>query len=422
VMSTLDTTLREFKRLYGREPEVASSAPGRLDFLNTHQDYKGLPVVSVAINKRTYVAVSPSSSSRARVVSLNLRIEGVDCTDEFDVERTTLRGRGWFGDYIRSVVITLRERLGVSKGFDMLIYSEVPIGSGLASSAALQVATIKALSDLWGLDLSKSEIAELAYISEHDVMGIPCGRLDQYGSSFGYISKIETKPPYRVRTLKTEIGSFVAINSGIKHSTGAIHPVRIREIKEGLKKLIEMPELPSDLRALISEDPYNTEWEELLKRGIDQFLERLESTPRRRILFTLKMHYSTILALDLIESKSRESVEAVENFLTSECPRCLEEASKTSNNVLRALGGLINYQHVLLRDLYDVSTPELEEIRQRALEAGAIAVKISGAGLGGALLAITENDRVAGEVVEAVKTISSGAWIVEIDEGVRSEK
>jgi len=236
------------------------------------------------------------------------------------------------------------------------------------------------------------------------------------------VSFIETKPPYKTRTFMTTMFDLVAVNSGIKHSTGMIHPVRIRELSQGIRELMLNPHLPSKLRSLLSEDVYETKWSQLNLDELDPFLRELNPVSRKRILFTLKMHESTMLAIDLIENPSSRVVTRVEDFLVKECVSCLEEASKTDNNILRAIGGIINYQHILLRDLYDVSTNELEEIRRKALTAGGIGVKISGAGLGGAMLVLVENRETAIKVVKEIEGLSAGAWPVEVDEGVRLEK
>lgn len=410
-----------FEKELGRGPEVVASAPGRLDFLNTHQDYKGLPVVSIAINKRTYVAAS-RSRSRSRVISINLRDEGLPYIDEFDASSPKLAKGGWFGNYIRSAVIALRDAgVGVDE-FNMLIYSEIPMSSGLASSAALQVATIKALAELSGVDISSREVAELAYRSEHDIMGIPCGRLDQYGSALGGITYIETRPPFSTKTYELCGLALVAMNSGVKHSTGAIHPKRIAELGDGLRELLELPELPKNIRDLLSEDVYATKWELLELSDLEPYLQRVNQVSRKRITFTLKMQKSTILALELLREPGKRALEQIEEFLEAECPLCVEASSRARDPVLRGMGGIVNYQHVLLRDLYDVSAPELEAIRERALASGALGVKISGAGLGGAMLAIVE-DKVAGEeVVKRVGDILAGAWLVEVDRGVVVEK
>jgi len=417
VSRVLELIVKEFIKTYGSTPEVIASTPGRLDFLNTHQDYKGLPVVSVAINKRMYVAVA-SSREESRVISLNLCLEGLECRDVFSAKNVALREKGFFGNYIRSVVLALRESNFRIGDFNMLIYSEIPVASGLASSAALQVAVLGALNELFGFNLAKHDIAELAYHSEHDIMGIPCGRLDQYGSSMGGITKINTRPPYSTKTYRGFHWLFVVLNSGIKHSTAEVHPRRISEIVGGLKQLLLMPDLPVSIRVYLSERIDSVVWEKLDISELEPYLERVSSVSRKRILFTLKMHKSTELALSLLEEPCSSNMRSVRDFLEVECRECLEYAERSEHELLKLISGIVNYQHILLRDLYDVSLPELELIRNVALRLGALGVKISGAGLGGSLLALV-NSRDTGELV-AKNARAREAWIVEVDEsGVR---
>lgn len=412
----------EYENFFSVLPSLIVSAPGRLDFLNTHQDYKGLPVVSVAINKRTYVALS-KTESMSRVISINLCEEGDECVDVFNTNTVSLREEGWFGNYVRSVTIALREK-GISIGnFNMLVFSEVPIASGLASSAAFQVAVVAGLSELFGFRLSRQEIAELAYHSEHDLMGIPCGRLDQYGSAMGGVTLIETKPPFRTKTYSGKSLTFAVLDSGIRHSTRNVHSTRIKELGEGLHDLLKCPETPHEIRALLSKDVYETKWTDLKLEDLTPLLSKVNPVSRKRIIFTLKMHASTILALKLIEEGwTKKLGKLIEDIMMEECPHCLGYSSRSRDNTLRLLGGLINYQHVLLRDLYDVSIPELEIIRDRALEAGALGVKISGAGMGGSLLALVENQEEGLEVIHRTRHVVRRGWVVSVDEGVRIDK
>jgi len=421
VREIVDFIFRRHEGLYGEKPKVIASAPGRLDFLNTHQDYKGLPVVSVAINKRTYVALSTSKTG-SKAVSINLCDEGVECADTFSANNPTLVEEGWFGDYIRSAVKALRMKGYLIDDFNLTIYSEIPIGSGLASSAALQVSLVAGLNALFRLGLERKDIAEIAYQSEHDVMGIPCGRLDQYGSAMGGVTLIETKPPFTTKTLVRKDILFTVLDSGIRHSTGSIHPVRISELKQGVRELLLLDDLPGDLRNMLKEDIYALEWGRLDYQRIEPYLHRINKVSMRRIVFTFKMHYSTILALRLLEdSSSIDTREEVEAFLRSECDECLSKTGSEANSFLRLLGGLVNYQHVLLRDLYDVSLPRLELIRSKALEAGSYGVKISGAGLGGSLLGLVGSEEQAIKVLKHTSGLVRSAWIVSVDEGVRVE-
>ncbi|MCX8205042.1 MAG: GHMP kinase [Candidatus Nezhaarchaeota archaeon] len=417
-VSTSGLVKRAFEEAYGHRPEVVSSAPGRLDFLNTHQDYKGLPVVSVAISKRTYVALA-KSTGKCRVFSLNLCLEGASCRDEFEAGSPTLRRDGSFGDYVRSVVYALKEKGLEVRGFDALVYSDVPIASGLASSAALQVALATGLSELYGLGLSRREVAELAYHSEHDVMGIPCGRLDQYGSAMGGLTLIETRPPYSTRTYTGRGWVFVVLHSGVKHRTAEVHLRRIGEVEEGLRGLLKLS-IPRGLREKLSERVDGVMWDKVSLEELEPYLGQLDPSSRNRIVFTLKMNQSTMLALRLLEgSASPAERRRVREFLLAEGPECLEAPSRAGDEVLELVAGIVNYQHVLLRDLYEVSLPELEAIRSTALSAGALGVKISGAGLGGSLLAIVSSAREAEEVASACRGVARGSWVVEVDEGAR---
>jgi len=150
------------------------------------------------------------------------------------------------------------------------------------------------------------------------------------------------------------------LNSGIKHSTAEVHPKRISEIVEGLKQLLLMPDLPVSIRVYLSERIDNIMWEKLDILGLELYLERVSSVSKKRILFTLKMHKSTELALSLLEELSPSIMGSIRDFLEVECRECLEYAERASDELLRLISGIVNYQHVLLRDLYDVSLLEMQ--------------------------------------------------------------
>lgn len=404
--------VERFREVFSSKPHVVASAPGRIDFLNTHQDYKGLPVVGVGINLRCFVAAAKRSDFRVRIFSENLAREGVEHRDEFDSRSIELVGGKWFGDYVRASLKVLSSLVNSLPGFDIYIDSDVPIASGLASSAALIVAVIKALSSLLGLDLEPRKIAELAYVAEHDFMGIPCGRLDQYSSAFGGVVWIETRPPYRVQQIDFGKGVFVVLDSGIRHSTADIHPKRQREIEAGLEKLLSLG-IPPKLRAKLGHRYWEPKWEELSLEELEPYLKILGEVPRKRIVFTILMHRSTILAREIMLGNLS---------VLNEVTKLVKILSRASDPQLAAVGAIMNYQHELLRDLYDVSLPKLEEIRNAALNAGALGCKISGAGLGGALVALCPSHKVAKHVLDAgMRAGAVRGWIVEYDQGVRLE-
>jgi len=411
--------LKEFERAYAGKPDVVVSAPGRIDFLNTHQDYKGLPVVGVAVNLRVYVAVSRRSDSKIRVSSWNLAIEGSEHIDSFTLDDIRLIGGKWFGDYIRAGVRVLEGMLPRA-GFNMLIVSDIPIGSGLGSSGALLIASLGAISALYDLKLTTTDLAELAYIAEHHVMGIPCGRLDQYTSAFGGAVVINTKPPYNVERLPFT-ATFAVLDSGIKHSTAEIHPKRQEELSRALRQLLAM-DIPESLRALLKPSYYETDWDRLteLEDLIDPYVKLLEPKLRDRILYTLRAHRSTLLALRILRGEFMDI-----NSVAKELDLILRSSSlrrQIEGYDTRTLLGLIMvYQHMLLRDLYDVSLPKLDELVELSVEMGAYGAKLSGAGLGGAVIALVPSRDVGESIIrEATRRgLAFRGWVVEVDEGLR---
>ena len=394
---------------FGR-PLKAASAPGRADFLNTHQDYKGLPVVPVAVNLRTYAVAVAELPDRFEVISLNMKREGREFQDAFPL-KPSLKGGGWFGDYLRACVIALSERgYKLERGLRVVVDSDVPAGGGLGSSAALEVAFLKLLDSYYGLGLERRDLAELAFRAENGVMGIPCGRLDQYGSSYGGAILLHTRPPYQVEELPLGRVKLVVADSGIKHRVAAIHPVRQAEIERGLAQLLEMRELPEGVRSLLGRKYWEPKWEELGLEELEPYLSKIDRKPADRIRFTLLMHRTTLLALKLIREGSLAPDEA------------REIGAEPGAGFHETLGAIMNRQHELLRDLYEVSLPELERIRDAMLEAGAYGAKISGAGLGGALIALVSEDGGRAVAEAALKAGAKRAWVVAVDEGAREER
>ena len=397
------------------------SSPARADFLNTHQDYKGLPVVPAALNIRLRVEGEVIGGSRVYVRSLNFLREDLPCEDEFSLNDISYREKGWFGNYVRAVVNILKKR-GYGEritGVRIDIDSEIPIGGGLGSSGSLEVALVKFFDAAFNLSLSTKEVAEFSYLAEREELGIPCGRLDQYGAAFGGIIKLETRPPYNVENLPKRDFLFVVVDSGIKHSTADIHPRRQQEIDEGLKQLLEQ-KLPEKLREKLSLHHYDVEWEKISEEEIFPFLSTLNKKFADRILFTIRMHKSTELALKILRNQpiSVKEVAKVTQISFEDIGRKMEKNRKD----LALLGLIVNYQHLLLRDLYEVSLPEIEEIRYGMLEAGAYGVKISGAGLGGSIIGIVDKIDVREKVLKAgLERGGVRGWVSTIGEGVKVE-
>lgn len=400
---------------------IEVSSPARADFLNTHQDYKGLPVVPAALNIRLKIVGEVAYGNKVYVRSLNLLRKGLPYEDEFSLSDAFYREKGWFGNYVRAVVNILRKKGYEDKisGVRIEIDSEIPMGRGLGSSGSLEVTLVKFFDAAFNLGLSTTEVAEFSYLAERDELNIPCGRLDQYGAAFGGIIKLETRPPFGVEALPKRSFLFVVVDSGIKHSTADIHPKRQYEIDKGLKQLLEQ-KLPEKLRGKLSSHHYEVEWENISEEKLLPYLSTIDKKFADRILFTIRMHKSTELALKILRNQvvNVKEVAKATQIPFEDIGREMERGRRD----LVLLGLIVNYQHLLLRDLYDASLPKIEKIRYSMLEAGAYGVKISGAGLGGSVIGIVDKKDIGKKVLKAgVKAGGLRGWISTIGEGVKVE-
>jgi galactokinase len=398
---------------------IVASAPARADFLNTHQDYKGLSVVPVGLNLRVQLVTQVVDSDTITVRSHALERYGEPSTDSFRIGTNQPMERGFFGNYFRAVlnVLAERQRLERIRGMEIDIRSGIPIGSGLASSAALEVAFAALLNHVGSLDLSRREIAEISYMAENGKLGIPCGRLDQYGVSFGGIIKLDCKPPFNVEPLPFQNLIFAIADSGIRHSTLKVHLERQNEINKGLNFLMDNVTLPRELRAKLGYRLDQVKWDEIRQPELDSYLATLDENPKRRILFTFRMNRSTNLAIKVLKRQPVTEAEIASGLGESVIFRLGKIPLAERDYWL--LGEIMNEQHALLRDLYDVSLPRIEDICASARDAGAYGAKISGAGMGGSIIALVKDMQTGRRVVDACKSVgASDGWVSSVAEGV----
>ena len=175
--------------------------PGRICLFGDKIDLKGLPVIAAAIDTLMSIKIKKLKDSKVKLFTENYKT-GL----EFEL--------GEKGDwshrlkYWCAIIYRLKERIG---GFEAIVNSKIPVGSGLSSSAALSVGLCKALNSQFNLGMNSTEIAELAYLAEHDDLQIMCGRMDQYAITYGGVTFIETgeKPsvePLSIKYLPVVVG------------------------------------------------------------------------------------------------------------------------------------------------------------------------------------------------------------------------
>ncbi|NHJ05626.1 MAG: hypothetical protein EAX90_12440 [Candidatus Heimdallarchaeota archaeon] len=345
------------------------SAPGRVCLYGEHQDYLKLIVVPAAINLRTKIGLKLNQSNSIKVKSQELKTE-----DKFDINhKISLKNNEY--DYLRAIIIILIKEGIIEKipGFDIEILSEVPIGSGLSSSAALLVSWLTALNEELNLALDKKEIADICFKAENQVLGINCGIMDQYASSLGGIFSLNCDgPPFEIQKYQTVFPEIVIGDSLVRRAANEPLTFLKNQLNNGIKRIQENKK---DILKTLSFDE----------------LEK----------------YKGILSVE--ENKRLNGVITIREITKQAC----QELSKKKNHDHSLLGTLLTEQQKALRDYLEVSTPELDKLIKISLENGALGAKLTGAGFGGCIIVYAPDKEK--EVAEAINRAGGKAIICKVD-------
>ncbi len=344
----------EFSQKYGTTPRIFR-APGRVNLIGEHTDYNDGFVMPCAIDFATYVADSERPDRKIRVASMNFA-GGY----EFDLDNPTAEvAEGW-ARYVQGVALIL-ERSGYRlKGANILIGSDVPIGAGLSSSAALEVSTGFALASVSGVEIEKWELAKIGQAAEHEFAGVRSGIMDQFASAFGIENHALLLD---CRSLKwapipLSAAKFIICNTRAKH-----------DLADG-----EYNKRRADCEAAASLLGHQS----LRDVTFAEFNEKAKDLPAR------------------LQKRARHVI--------TENRRVLDAVGFLQNGNLPEFGRLMNESHESLRDDYEVSSKELDlmvEIGRR--QKGVLGARMTGGGFGGCTVNLLETD-VTAEFFEAVST------------------
>ncbi|NHJ83913.1 MAG: hypothetical protein FK734_00540 [Asgard group archaeon] len=353
------------------------SAPGRVCLYGEHQDYLKLVVIPAAINLRTKISVKENKSNKIRIQSFEL-----NRTDEFLLDENLTLAHNEF-DYLRAIILVLFAEGYTDNlpGFDIQISSEVPIGSGLSSSAALLVSWLTALDDQLGMGLTKIEIADLTFKAENQILKINCGIMDQYSSAIGGIFSLDCNgPPYALKSFTSHFDGLVIGDSLVRRSANEPLTILKNRLYEGMRKIVEKKDFNFKtitldelflVRKLVTKDEY------------------------QRLFGAIKIR-------DLTEKASKE-------------------LAKGKNQDLNLLGSLLTEQQKMLKENLLVSIKKLDLLVDESIKAGALGAKLTGAGLGGCIVALAPGKEK--EVAKAIEKAGGKATICTIDyEGSKKEK
>ncbi len=346
---TVSELKRKFHDRYGGDARIYR-APGRVNLIGEHTDYNDGFVMPVAIDLSTWVAIGPRADRRLAVYSDNLS-DGV----EFDLDGACPR-RHW-SDYVLGVAVMLERAGHRLAGANLLVGSELPIGSGLSSSAALEVATGYALLDTAGQEIDYIDLAKLCQRAESEFVGMRCGIMDQFISCCGRKGQallLDCRSlAYRLLRIPDWI-RLVICNTMVKHELADGEYNRRRaDCEAGARLLAErMPGVVA-LRDVTSED-----------------LERQKSS-----------------LTDIIYRRCRHVIS--ENFRVAAAAGALEAGD------LDKFGTLMRDSHLSLKDDYEVSCDELDlmvELSGRV--SGVIGSRLTGGGFGGCTINLVRFDQV----------------------------
>lgn len=380
--------VEKFQELFGAEGDIRTYfAPGRVNLIGEHTDYNGGHVFPCALTLGTYGIARKREDNKLRFYSVNFERLGVIESSLEDLK--PYKAAEWT-NYPKGVMWAFEERgYKLPNGLDILLYGNIPNGSGLSSSASLEVLTGVILKDMFGFDVSMTDIALIGQFSENNFNGCNCGIMDQFASAMGKKDNaifLDTNTlQYEYAPVVLEDAKIVIINSKVKHSlVDSAYNDRRNECETALKELQEVVAVQT--------------LGDLTEEAFEKHKDTIKSEIRQK--------------------RARHAV--YENQRTIRAVEALKE------NRIEEFGKLMNESHRSLRDDYEVSCKEIDILVDLAWETeGVIGSRITGGGFGGCTVSIVKNDAVdgfiknIGEQYLAKVGHEAEFYVVDIGDGAR---
>lgn len=350
----LKSLAAEFARRYGAACQTLARAPGRVNLIGEHTDYNDGFVLPMAIQQSTWVAVAPRADGLIRVQSRQY-----EDSPEWPAGRWSPAAFPRWTAYVAGVAELLRRRNARLGGFDMLIDSNVPLGGGLSSSAALEVSAATALAELCDETLAKSELADLCRQAEHEFARVPCGIMDQYIAVHGQAGAallLDCRArTFEVIPLELDGHTVIIVNSGVRRElANGEYSRRHEHCRRAVEHFREMDSTVSSLR------------------DVDPEMVRAQAGRMEPAAYACALHVAT------------------------ENQRTLAAADALKRGDLASLGPLLAASHASLRDDYDVSCEQLDQLVEIAAAVpGVVGARMTGGGFGGCIVVIVRSDAVA---------------------------
>ena len=381
--------LAEFSKIFGGDGQAELFfSPGRVNLIGEHTDYNGGHVFPCALTIGTYGVVRKRADRKLRLYSMNFSGTGIW---ETSLDELTPCPEDRWTNYPKGVLWALQEKgYEVPFGFDLLVYGNIPNGSGLSSSASLEVLIGTIAKKFYGLDmLTMEDIAKIGQYSENHYNGVNCGIMDQFAVAMGkknhaiYLDTATLEYEYA----PLELGDariVIACSNKKRGLTDSAYNTRRSECETALQELQQVVKV--DTLGDLSEEEF------------EQYKDAIKDPVRVR--------------------RARHAV--YENQRTRKAAEALKKGD------LAEFGRLMNESHVSLRDDYEVTGIELDTLAETAWEQpGVIGSRMTGAGFGGCTVSIVKNDAIdafienVGRKYESVIGYAADFYVVEAGDGAR---
>ena len=378
--------LNRFQEIYGDSEGVkVFFAPGRVNLIGEHTDYNGGHVFPCALTIGTYGAARRRNDRKLRFFSMNFESVGVV---ESSLDELTPSGQAGWTNYPKGVMWAFEERgMKIPSGMDILLYGTIPNGSGLSSSASVEVLTGFILRDFFGFAVSNQDLALIGQYAENHFNKVNCGIMDQFAIAMGkkdhaiFLDTADLSYEYAPITLK---GAKIVIACSNK--------------KRGLGES-KYNERRSECETALSE---------LQKEIKIESLGDLDEAAFEK--------YQGAISSEVCRRRAKHAV--FENQRTIRAVEALKKGDITE------FGQLMNASHISLRDDYEVTGPELDALVEAAWSIpGVIGSRMTGAGFGGCTVSIVKDEAIDG-FIEKVGSIyenkigyKADFYVVEIGDG-----
>lgn len=339
------STISTFTAQFGGEPAMLAEAPGRVNLIGEHTDYTGGLVLPAAIERRVRIAARPNGADMIRFYAADFRASA-----EFPAQAPAQVSMTGWARYPQGVAVQLVGKGLRLVGLDAVITGDLPIGSGLSSSAALEVATSLVLEHTCGQVLSPRERALLCRTAEVEFVGVPCGIMDQIAATLcrrGHALFLDCRS---LQTHHIPLGPDVVLavcDTGVRRNlVESPYALRQQECVRAIESLRSLGRAVASLRDLTLDDL--------------PLIECLPDPLRRRI-----------------------------RHVVTENSRVVDTARLLTGGDIDLLREVFLASHLSLRNDYEVSSPELDAMVEAALDTpGCLAARMTGAGFGGSVVAL----------------------------------